>query len=168
MKLTFFIINLCKIALWLMAIPVIIHYFGTILGTAIFITFVFGWNIYATAIGNYRRDQDAWLILHRLFTSKFWLPFLAYGNYCAPHWGDDTANRGLIPISGFDEAGMHHDIDMEFAKTLTDPKEQRKAKNAGDWLFIGRAWTSDNSAHGFEVFGASFGFLLRILGRSVL
>lgn len=167
MRLLFIVINAVKFFLWYEAILLYVHYFGIWLGAALIIASAFGWNIYASAIGNYRRRQNAWIVLGRLFTSKFWLPFLAYGNYCGPGWGDDSPNKGLEPISGFDYAGLYHDIDMENAKKENDPVKRRRLKNRGDLIFIGRAWTSDNSAHGFEVPGATIGFLIRIISRSI-
>jgi hypothetical protein len=147
----------------------LIHYYAVLWGTAIIVVGCIGWNIYVTCASNYQLNQHPWGILRAETATSLLLLFVGYGNFAGPKWGDDNPRtKGLTPIDGTDEAAFEHDVDMEYAKTLSNPVSRRDAKTTGDWLFIGRIWTRYSRAHPFYVPGASAGFLFRIVGRTLL
>lgn len=167
MRIFFFISNLAKFIIWVLAIPVVIHFYGMLYGTLIVVLGAILWNIYQTLASNYHLEQHPWGIFRAMLKLHIYFPLIAYGNFAGPRWGDDNPDtKFLTPIDGTDETARLHDIDMEYAKTL-EPDALRKVKNHGDLLFIGRIWTSYSKAHGFYVFGASIGFICRIIGRTI-
>ncbi len=166
--------NIFKITLWIVFLFILMNYLGMIKGIALFSFICLGWNLFLTLLRTYRIFglESFKIVIKTLFTSYFYLPFIAYGCFCSPKYGLNWRTANLVPIDGLDEACKRHDeamyhADWDLKTSLINNREHASRKNIGDWTFMKEAMTSKNYANGIYLLFFEIGFLFRIIIRTI-
>lgn len=166
--------NIVKILAWLVFLVASIKFWGVVIGTLIFASVGFVWNIGLTVYREYKLAgfRQALRVFGIIFHTDLTLPFTVYGCYCSPKYGMDGATRGFEPIDELDSACKQHDVTMLGIVDRYNNRKISKAdyvslKNEGDWQLMKSFMVSKNSANGMYLLGQEIGFLARIVLRSL-